>query len=73
MISTSLFVYNFLQMIVLICDKTSLKAQIDEWCKRIQACFCAEGSYFEHLGLMQMFVYVFAIRKNQVISAKRLV
>jgi len=33
----------------------------------------ANGRYFEHSGLIQMFVYVFAIRKNQVISSKTLV
>ena len=47
--------------------------QTDEWCKRIQACICAKGRYCEHLGLMQMFVYICAVRKNQVISSKRLV
>ena len=26
---------------------------------------CAKGRYFEHLGLIQMFVYVFAIRKQE--------
>jgi len=45
---------------------------IDEWCKRLQACICAEGRYFEHL--MQMVGYVFCDQtKNQVISSKTLV
>jgi len=22
---------------------------IDEWCKRLQACICAKGRYFEHV------------------------
>ena len=38
--------------------------QIDEWCKRLQACICAKERYFEHLNLMQMFVYVLAIRRK---------
>ena len=43
------------------------------WCKRIQACnvFVQKDDILNILGLIQMFVYVFAIRKkNQVISSK---
>ena len=45
---------------------------IDEWCKRIRACICAKGRYFEHLGLIQMFTFLQS-EKNQVISSKTLV
>jgi len=43
-------------------------ALIDEWCKRIQACICAKGQYFEHLGLIQMFVYVFCDQNQKKIK-----
>jgi len=47
-----------------------------EWCKHIQACnvFVQKDDILNILGLIQMFVYVFAIRKkNQMISSKTLV
>jgi len=56
--------HHFWQRIALIYDKASSMAQIDEWCKRLRVCICAKGRYFEHLGLMQMFVYAFAIRRK---------
>ena len=34
---------------------------IDEWCKRLQACICAKGQYFEHL--VQMFTFFMIIKK----------
>jgi len=66
MISTSLLFKNFSQTITAIYDKASSMTHLltSAWCKRIQACICAKGRYFEHLGLIQMFVYVFAIRRK---------
>jgi len=44
-------------MTALIYDKTSSMTQIDEWCKRIQACICAKGRHFEHLVWMFTFLW----------------
>jgi len=46
------------------CTYLSSMMQNDKWCKCIQACICAKGRYFEHSGVMQMFVYIFCDQKK---------
>jgi len=48
MISTSLLFATGRQSII--------SDAIDEWCKRLQACICANWRYFEHLMRMFMFL-----------------
>ena len=51
-------------------QKASSMTQIDVWCKRLKACICAKGRYFERL--VRMFTFCDQ-KKIQVILAKRLV
>jgi len=54
MISTSLLLVTGRQSVV--------NDAIDEWCKRLHACICAEGRYFEHL--MRMFTFLRSEEKS---------
>jgi len=54
MISTSL--------LFIIGRQCVIKDAIDEWCKRLQACICAKGRYFEYL--MRMFTFLRSEEKS---------
>jgi len=56
------FLSNYFDLLFTFGRQSVINDAIDEWCKRLQACICAKGRYFEHL--MRMFTFLRSEEKS---------